>query len=286
MQGKVCVLTGGTNGFGLLAAERLAAAGARVLLLGRSRARGEAACARVEARTGRRPELVLAELELQREVRGAAREVAARVEGVDVLLNSAGFAFGERQLTAEGFERTFALNYLAYFTLCRELLPLLRGRPGARIVNTASAAHRRVELRLDNLQGERDFGRRRFPPLSNMYAQSNVARIMLTYELAAREPSLVVNCFCPGFVLVERTDATPLQNWLVRSLPRWLLPRSTPPEESADTMVRLAAAPELASVTGAYFEHGVRVRSSPQTYDVALRRALWDRTEALLAALD
>lgn len=285
MQGKVCVITGSNNGFALVAARRLSALGTTVAMVCRSAQRGEAARAAIAAETGKRPQLFVADLELQAEVRRVARELAAQFPRIDVLMNNAGFAFPRRELTAEGFERTFALNYLAYFTLCRELRPQLRAAGSARIVNTTSSAHRRAELQLDNLQGERDFGERRFPPLPKMYSWTNICRIMLTYELAERyaPDHITANCFCPGLVMVERAGATRAQNLMVRFMPRFLLPKTKTPEEAAATMVALASSDETAQLTGEYFEDGVRARSSAQTYDRELRRQLWDATEALLA---
>lgn len=286
MDGKVCVITGSNNGFAFVAAKRLSALGATVAMVCRSAERGEAARAAIATETGARPELLVADLELQSEVRRVAGELAGRFARIDVLMNNAGFPFPRRELTAEGFERTFALNYLAYFTLCRELRPQLRAAGAARIVNTASSAHRRAELRLDNLQGERDFGARRFPPLPKMYSWTNSCRIMLTYELAERyaPDGITANCFCPGLVMVERAGATRAQNLMVRFLPRFLLPKTRTPEEAAETMVFLASSEKAAQLTGEYYESGVRVRSSEQTYDRELRRQLWDATEALLAA--
>ncbi len=284
MKNKVCVITGSNNGFALVAAHRLSAMGAKVVMVCRSRERGEAARAQIAARSGNAPELVIADLELQSEAQRAASEIAAAHPRVDVLMNNAGFAFAKRELTREGFERTFALNYLAYFTLCRALRPQMRAAGGARIVNTASSAHRQNPLSMDNLQGERDFGERAFPPLPKMYGWSNVCRIMLTFELAERcaEDGITANCFCPGLVMVERAGATALQNLMVKWTPKFLLPKTRTPEEAAETMVELASAESAAKLTGVYFESGQRVRASEQCYDRALRQQLWERTEQLL----
>lgn len=284
MKDKVCVITGSNNGFAKVAAGRLAALGAKVVMVCRSRERGEAARQEIAAQTGALPELFVAELELQSEVRRVARELNAQFPRIDVLMNNAGFPFPRRELTSEGFERTFALNYLAYFTLCRDLRPALRAAGGARIVNTASKAHRRSPLRLDNLQGELEFGEQRFPPLPKMYGWTNICRIMLTYELAERYAAdrITASCFCPGAVMVPRTGATPFQNALVRLMPTFLMRSARTPEQAAETMVLLATSEDAARLNGAYFESGVQVRSSEQTYDRELRRQLWDATERLL----
>ena len=117
-----------------------------------------------------------------------------------------------------------------------------------------------------------------------MYGWSNLYRIMLTYEQAERfrPDGITVNCLCPGFVPVVRAGATPLQNWLIRIIPRFM-PSARTPEQAAETIVYLASSPAAAALTGVYLQSGVQMRSSDQTYDPAIRRALWERTEALLA---
>ncbi len=283
MHGKICAITGANNGFGFVSAQRLAAMGATVLMVCRSRERGEAARHRIAVATGNTPELYIGDFLLQADVRRVAAEIGAAHDTVDVLINNAGFAFSKRVVTAEGFERTFALNYLAYFTLTRDLLPNLRKSAAGRIINVASSSHRWRDITLDNLQGEKEYPLRRFPPLSAMYGWSNVYRIMLTYEQAERYQvdGLTANCLCPGFVPVVRAGATAFQNLMIRVVPRFM-PNSRTPEQAAETVVYLASSPEAATLNGAYFQSGVQMRSSDQTYDGDLRRRLWALTETLV----
>jgi NAD(P)-dependent dehydrogenase (short-subunit alcohol dehydrogenase family) len=281
---KTVLITGSNTGFGYVTARELAKQGWTVLMVCRSRERGEAACKRIQAETGVLPELYLGDLLLQRDVRRIASEVKAQHSRLDVLMNNAGFAYSERAVTDEGFERTFALNYLAYFTLTRELLPLLRSADAGRIVNTTSSAHRWPGAALDNWQGEQSFPKRVFPPLPLMYGWTNVFRILLTYELAERlaGDGIVANCVCPGFVPVERSSASRFQN-KIGSLLGKLIPGVRTPEQAAETMLFLAADAQAALLNGTYHESGVLMRSSDQTYDGAMRKALWLKTEALLA---
>lgn len=284
MQGKVCVITGANNGFGFVSAQRLAGMGANVVMVCRSRERGEAARQKIAAATGQTPELFVGDFLLQADVRRVAAEIGAIHDSVDVLVNNAGFAFSERAVTAEGFERTFALNYLAYFTFTRDLLPQLRRSGAGRLINVASSSHRWRDISLANLQGEKEFPVRRFPPLSGMYGWSNVYRIMLTYEQAERyrADGITANCMCPGFVPVVRAGATSFQNLMIRVVPLFMHNVRTP-EQAAETVVYLASSPEAASLNGVYFQSGVQMRSSEQTYDADLRRKLWSMTEALIA---
>lgn len=278
------LITGANNGFGFVTARELARRGWQVLMVCRSRERGEAACARIQNETGVLPELYIGDFLLQSEVRRVAAEVRARHDRLDVLINNAGFAYPVREVTAEGFERTFALNYLAYFTLTRELLGLLKNAGNARIINTTSNAHRWPGMTLENWQGELVYPKNRFPPLPLMYGWTNVMRILFTYELAERygASGITANCFCPGFVPVERSTSSAFVNKLGLLLSK-VIPGTRTPEQAAETILYLAADAEAATLNGVYFQSGVKMRSSEQTYDVDLRKALLAKTEALLA---
>lgn len=278
------LITGANNGFGFVTARELTRRGWQVLMVCRSRERGEAARARIQNETGVQPELYIGDFLLQSEVRRVAAEVRARHDRLDVLINNAGFAYPVREVTSEGFERTFALNYLAYFTLTRELLGLLKNAGNARIINTTSSAHRWLGMTLENWQGELVYPKTRFPPLPLMYGWTNVMRILFTYELAERygASGITANCFCPGFVPVERSTSSAFVNKLGLLLSK-VIPSTRTPEQAAETILYLAADAEAAALNGVYFQSGAKMRSSEQTYDVDLRKALWAKTEALLA---
>jgi retinol dehydrogenase 12 len=279
------LITGSNTGFGFVTARELARRGWNVLMVCRSRERGEAARAQIQRETGTLPELYLGDLSLQVDVLRVAREVNAKHAQLDVLINNAGFSYAERALTIEGYERTFAVNYLAYFTLTRELLGALERSGAGRIVNMASNAHRWPGMTLDNWQGAHAFPKKRFPPLPLMYGWTNTMRILFTYELAERYAArgIVANCLCPGFVPVRRATIPAFQNMLSVLLGK-LIPGARTPEQAAETMLYLAAEKAAGALNGVYFQSGVQMRSSEQTYDAALRKALWAKTEALLAA--
>src|SRR5579864_3492870 len=155
MQGKVCVITGATSGIGLVAAERLGARGARLVLIGRDRARGEGALQRIRKRVpGIVAEVRYADLSRLAEMNRLADEVAAAEPRIDVLINNAGALFQQRGVTEDGLERTFALNHMAYFVLSNRLKDRLAAATPARIVNTASGAHHGEVLDFADLQSE------------------------------------------------------------------------------------------------------------------------------------
>src|SRR6266566_6371641 len=154
IEGKLCVITGATSGIGLITAERLARQGARLVLVGRDPARGEAALARIKARAPR-AEVSMHYADLSR--LDALRTLAAGLNGlsrIDVLINNAGAMFWRRQVTADGLERTFALNHMGYFVLTALLRDKLVASSPARIVNVASDAHRGARLDFGDLRSE------------------------------------------------------------------------------------------------------------------------------------
>ena len=279
MQGKTCLITGANAGIGKAAAIGLARHGARVVLLCRSESRGRAAMAEIERRSGNGSlDLLIADLASQAQIRKAAEEYLQRFDRLDVLLNNAAvLAWRERRVNEDGFEMTFAVNHLAPFLLTGLLLERLKECAPARVVTVASGAHRKIKLDFDDLQNERGYS-----PFE-AYSRSKLANVYFTYELARRLEGTGVtsNCLHPGVVSTalfrELTPWLRLLLWLGR-------PFLLKPEAGADTAVYLAAAPDVAGVTGKYFEKRSQVRSSPVSYDGDAARRLWELSEALTKA--
>jgi NAD(P)-dependent dehydrogenase (short-subunit alcohol dehydrogenase family) len=277
MQGKVCVITGGTSGIGLVAAERLAGLGARLLLVARDKARGEAAFRRIQARApGAALRIVYGDLSRLAEMNRLGNEIAALEPRIDVLINNAGAMFAERGTTADGLERTFALNHMAYFVLTERLKPSLVAASAARIVNTASAAHHRARtgLDFDDLQSERNYH------YMTVYARSKLANILFTRELARRlaGSGVTANCLHPGFVATRFGDNNRGLFRLGLAVAKLF---AISPEKGAETIIHLAASPEAAGVSGGYFAECRPARVSMAAQDDAAARRLWDETARL-----
>jgi NAD(P)-dependent dehydrogenase (short-subunit alcohol dehydrogenase family) len=276
MQGKVCVVTGATSGIGLIAAERLAAAGANLVLVGRDKARGDAALARIRARApGVRLAIHYADLSLLAEMERLAAAIAASEPRIDVLINNAGAMFSRRSVTADGLERTFALNHMAYFVLSNRLRDRLAAAAPSRIVSVASEAHRRNTLDFGDLQSEREY--RGF----TAYGRSKLANILFTRELARRLAGTGVsaNCLHPGFVATRFGDNN---GGLVRlgiGIAKNLF--ALAPEKGAETIVHLAAAPEVAGVSGGYFARCRPAAPSAAAQDDAAAKRLWEASEKI-----
>ncbi|HEV2546944.1 MAG TPA: SDR family oxidoreductase [Stellaceae bacterium] len=276
MKGKVCVITGATSGIGLVAAERLAAMGGRLVLVGRDKVRGEAALAQIQHHVpGAELRIHYADLSRLAEMNHLAAEIAALEPRIDVLINNAGAMFNERRVTEDGFERTFALNHMAYFVLSNRLKERLAAAAPARIVNVASDAHRGNALDFGDLQSAH--GYRGFA----VYGRSKLANILFTRELARRlaGTGVTANCLHPGFVATRFGDNNSGLFRLGLGFAKRFFALS--PEKGAETIVYLAAAPEVADVTGEYFAKCRPATPTAVGRDDEAARRLWEESARL-----
>jgi NAD(P)-dependent dehydrogenase (short-subunit alcohol dehydrogenase family) len=271
MQGKVCLVTGATAGIGQVAATELCRRGARVIIVGRSSERCAATEALIRTAAGAdRVDSLVADLSSLSEVGRLAGLVRDRYPRLDVLLNNAGAMFWKRSESADGIERTFALNHLSYFALTNLLLPLLKNSAPARIVSVASDAHKGCVINFDDIQLKQKYSGWK------AYKQSKLANIMFSYELAKRieGSGVTANALHPGFVntnfLQVFNDAP--AGWLIRSLANIV---ALSPEKGARTSIYLASSPEVDGVSGRYFVKEKPVESSHQSQDQAPWERLW-----------
>lgn len=268
--GRTILLTGATSGIGLFAARALAREGALVAVGARDPVRGQAVVDEL-TREGGRAELFLADLSRLSALREAAAHFADAHPRLDVLVNNAGVASRKRKVTDEGHELTWATNVLAPFLLTRLLMPALRAAPRARVVNVASDAHRSGRLRWDDLELSRGYGAWR------AYAQSKLALVLLTRELARREPAVLANVLHPGAIATRIWRDVP---WPGRALIDRVLPSA---EKGAGPIVRLATAPDVEGVTGRYFLRYREAEPSRAGQDDAAAARLWDLLERAAA---
>lgn len=276
MKGKICVITGATSGIGLVAAERLGAMGARLVLVGRDRARGEAALARLKVRApGVSVRFHYADLSRLSEMNRLADEIAAQEPRIDVLINNAGAVFQQRGVTEDGMERTFALNHMAYFVLSNRLKDRLVAATPARIVNVASDAHRGNTLDFSDLQATHRY--RSF----TAYGRSKLANILFTRELARRltGAGVTANCLHPGFVASRFGDNNSGLFRFALDIGKKFF--AVPPEKGAETIVYLASSPEVASITGGYFAKSRPATPTAAAQDDVAARRLWDESVRL-----
>ncbi|HEY8146367.1 MAG TPA: SDR family NAD(P)-dependent oxidoreductase [Kofleriaceae bacterium] len=254
MRGRVCLVTGASGGIGKATARGLAALGATVISAARDRTRCE----------GEFVELDLASLA---SVRAGAAAVRAAHGRLDVLVCNAGVWARQRRTTADGFELSFGVNHLGHFLLVHQLLDLLTASAPARVVIVSSNEHRRGRIEWDDLMFER---RRYGGPTA--YRQSKLANVLHAGALARRlaGSGVTANALHPGVVATALARDYPQP--LIKILNLVLLS----PEEGARTSVHLATAPELAAVTGAYFEKSRESHAAPRALDTADQDRLWE----------
>lgn len=275
LAGRVCLVTGATSGIGRATAEGLARLNATVLVVARDRDRGEATLDALRRLTPH-VALYLADLASQASLAALAEAVMADHRELHVLVNNAGAVFPDWQLTEDGLERTFAINAMAPFLLSRLLLPALRAGAPARIVNVASNLHRLGRCDVDDPQGMRH------RDMLGAYARSKLACVMTTVELAGRlaGTGVTANCLHPGVVAsnINRHATGPmaLAARLLSHMP-WVLSS----EAGAATSLYLAAMPEVAGVTGRYFERCRPARMAARAEAPLARRRLWEACELL-----
>jgi NAD(P)-dependent dehydrogenase (short-subunit alcohol dehydrogenase family) len=280
MKGKTVLVTGANQGIGKATALSLAQKGARVVLVSRSREKGLAALADIQAASGSKDvELLVADLSSLAQVRRLAAEFKARHDRLDVLVNNAGLVVPNRRATVDGLEETFAVNHLAPFLLTKELLDVLHAAAPARIVNVSSAAHRGARMRWDDLE----FARHPYNQWK-AYGQSKLANVLFTYELARRlDPSKVTaNALHPG-VIASGFGQT--YGGALAVLIKIAHPFFASPETGARTSVYLASSPEVEGVTHKYFARCKETSSSPASYDEASQKKLWAISEELTKAV-
>ena len=270
MQQKVVVITGASSGIGAVAATELARAGARIICIGRDPARGAKIVEQLRAITpGVNHLLYCADLARLSEVKRVGNLLAESEQRIDVLINNAGALFARRELTEDGLEKTFATNHIAYFVLTNLLLERLKVTAGARIVSTASDAHKSAKIDFADLQSENGYS------AFGAYGRSKLMNILFTRTLARRlaGSGATSNCFHPGFVATRFGDANGgFMAFIIRSAKKFALT----PEEGAKTMIYLASSPEAASVSGKYFyKCKVAIPSEAARNDADAQR-LWD----------
>lgn len=279
LSGKVAIVTGANTGIGLEIARGLAMHRARVVLACRSRERGQAALEELSADTcSDRLELELVDTSLTRSIREFAARVRARHARLDVLVNNAGVWRERREETAEGVELTFATNVLGYFTVTRELLPLLEATPHARIVNVASKMARRP--RLDDLE----HATRAYSGV-DAYSESKGANRLLTWELDRRLDGkrVYANAVHPGMVASEITRADPQTGLLRRMSGPFFRVFGRSTRDGADTALWAATSADCEMSRGNFLERRKIARCKLR--DERLERELWEACEARVAAI-
>ena len=276
--GKRVLITGATNGIGLSACEELARRGAKLAIVARSEAKAVNTVERLQAEGAGEVDVLNADLSSQASVRALAAEALERYPRIDVLVNNAGATNEKRQLTEAGLELTWAVNHVAPFLLTELLLDRLKASAPARIITTASDAHKGAQIPWDDLNAEKSYGGRGL----RRYGQTKLANILFTLELGKRVEGtgVTANCFHPGVVA---TGFNRNNGVLMKIAMTVIKPFSRSPEKGAETLVWLADSEEAGSENGGYFIDCKRAQPEPPARDEESARRLWDVTESQIA---
>lgn len=259
------MVTGANAGMGKEISLGLAGMGANVVMVSRDRARGEAARADVQEKTGNREvELLVADLSSQQAIRQLVREFEARHDRLHVLVNNAGIALPKRQETVDGLETVFATNHLAPFLLTNLLLPVLKAGAPARIVTVSSGVQAMAKLDLNDLQSTRKYSG------IGAYNQTKLANLLFTYELSRRiaGTGVTANALEPGFVKTNLVLPFPF------SIFGFMRGSAV---VGAKPTIFLASSPTVEGVSGKFFSNkSLEIPSSKLSYDGAAAKRLWD----------
>lgn len=277
LAGKVCIVTGSNSGIGKETAFALAEIGANVVMVVRNQEKGQKALEEIVTKTGNHSvSLMVCDMSSMASILGFASDLKKSYDHLDVLINNAGAEFVKRQLTAEGFEQTFAVDYLAPFLLTYELLDLLKASTPSRIINVSSGLAKNGKVDFYDLQNEKNY--------KGMQAYSN-AKLMLmmfTYELSRRltGTGVTVNVLMPGFVATNLgKNSGSLRSAIMFTMVR---PMQISAKKGAETSVYLASADEVKNVSGKCFAKKKEATTCPVSYDVSVQERLWSETVKLL----
>ena len=272
---NIVVMSGATSGIGLIAAEKLAAMGMRLVLIARNQTRAERALSQLAGLgPDQRHRAHYADLSQLAEVKRVAAEISSREPCINVLINNAGNVYCARTVADDGLERTFATNHAAPFVLTCCLRNSLIAAAPARIVNTASDAHRGQVLDFSDLQLSRSYR------VLRAYGRSKLCNILFTRELARRlaGTGVTANCLHPGFV---RTSLGQNNGGPMRYLIKLAMLFAGDPEKGANTIVYLATAPQLAKQSGGYYYNCRPHSPNMAARDDATAKRLWEETVRL-----
>ncbi|ERJ12196.1 SDR family oxidoreductase [Haloplasma contractile] len=275
-ENSVVIITGANSGMGKATTIEVAKTGANVVMLCRNQSRGKEAFNEVKKITkNNKVKFMLCDLGSRQSIHDFVTEFKKRYDRLDVLINNAGVILPGRHETVDGYELQFGVNHLGHFLLTNLLLDLLISSQPSRVVNVSSGAHKSGKIYFDDVNLTKNYR------IFRAYAQSKLANIMFTYELASRlkDTNVTVNCLHPG--AVATSIGINRDTGFGKFITGILKPFFNTPEKGAETAIYLAMSDEIEGVSGKYFIRKKQVQSSENSYDQEAAKKLWKLSEEM-----
>ncbi len=279
MKSKICLITGSTSGIGKATAASLAAKGAIIIITGRDAEKGEQVATEIKNRmTNHNIFFEYGDLSNLKSVVDLAYRLNKNYPKIDVLINNAGSFTEKRQYTKDGIEMQFGINHIAHFLLTHLIMPSLKKSEAARIINVSSNAHYRGTINFEDLYGEQ-----KYIPFK-IYAQSKLANVLFTYELARRLEednltNITTNALHPGEIKTQFVEKN--GNTLYKAGWKLAKPFMQSIEQGAATSIYLASAKQMDGKTAEYWSKMKKAKSSKISYDEQVADRLWNVSRAL-----
>ncbi len=273
---KTCLITGANAGIGKATTRQIADLGAKVIMVCRNPEKGEKARQEIiQATKNKNVELLICDLASLKDVKRFAEEFLINHSNLHVLVNNAGVFSMKRTTTKDGYESTFAVNYLAHFYLTKLMSPLLKKNSPARIINLSSDMHKYFKIKLNDPLLEKRYSGQQ------AYSNSKTAMVLFSYKLVRELEGSGVSVYAvnPGHVKTQLTTVG-LPNWYRKISD--LIPSRRTPEEGAEVSVYAASSNNLEKITGKYITKFKEKKSAKMTYDLAKQDYLWELSEKLV----
>lgn len=272
MKNKICIVTGANTGIGKATAAGLASIGAEVIMVCRSKEKGEEAKRQIIKQSKNESvHLFLADLSSKNEIKRLSDEIHNKFNKIHVLINNAGIILHQRQLTADGYEYQFAVNYLSNVLLIHLMMDLLLKATPSRIINVSSGAHRGAGINFNDLHTEKEY------KYLQVYGMTKLAQILFTYKLAKElsGTGITVNALSPGVVatnLLSDFQGKPRALGFLHKI------KNDSPDKGAETPLYLAASEDVKNLTGKYFANKKIEETSMASYDQNTTERLWNES--------
>lgn len=277
MNQKVALITGANSGMGKATAAAFSKMGIHVIMLCRSKERGEMALNEVVAQSGGDVTLMLCDLASMADIKRFCDEFKCKYSRLDILVCNAGVITLDRRETKDSLELQFGVNHIGHFLLTVSLLPLIKSTDGARIVVVGSGAHKIGKINFDNIPLKKGYS------VFSAYGRAKLCNLLFTKELSSRlkDYSATANCVHPGAVATNM--GVDRDTGFGKTVMKLLKPFFRTPEEGAATAITVATSEDLSGISGEYFYNGKIHRSSKQSHDEHLARKLWEVSEEIVS---